>query len=399
MGAQYRAMSPGGLPEVPWLTPLPLEGVKSRKRAVFDVPKAYLKNKTKQSANTFSGLKLALESRIAVVGDKLGCITDLLLGASELVSGTLSRHDGLSVLHLGPQLLDTVGQSAAEYLAASAAALEKRPQVVILDEADGVENEAWHQAFHYLLDHHRMQEFRGALVICVAEETPAIRRICTHRWTGACEWFWQEFIEEDSGLEFSEDVLNMPGQEVLIQEVRDLAWQKPFVEDIIEKAKANDWNVTVLTKSSSLGAEKAVLQDSVQHDLCCPSSEEQSGAGAMNTDQSKGQRSLAGFICYTIRDGTFIIARLAVVEPLRSSGYGRRMLRFALEKAAQMQHSEVAWIGVSALDTAVPFYERFGFMDMTADDIECDEHFQTWMEMPNTSAVSANAVSVAPPLA
>lgn len=388
-------MSARELPAVLWPNPLPLEGLKSRKRAIFSAPRAYFKSISKQSATSFSGLELTLESRVAIVGDRHArTATDLLLGARELVTGTVSRHDGLLVLHLGPQLLDSVEQFVEHYLAAAAAALEQRPQVVILDQAAGARNEAWSQAFQYLLSYQAVHEFRGALIICTSEETQAIKQICVHRWTGAGEWFWQELISEDDGLEFCEDVLSISGKEMLeeriLQDVRDLAWKEPFVEDVITKAKDKGWNLTVLTRPADSASEKLPLQDASR----------QPDVNLDQQEQSEGTRALAGFICYKISDSTtFNIARLAVVESVRTSGYGRRLMRFAFEKAAQMAQSRIAWIGVSALDTAVPFYERFGFMDMTAEDVDAEEHFQTWMEMPNVSNVVENAVPEAPPLA
>lgn len=59
-----------------------------------------------------------------------------------------------------------------------------------------------------------------------------------------------------------------------------------------------------------------------------------------------------------------------------------------LRKAARMPSSECKWISLSALDTAVLFYEKFGFDDMTVDDITNPDHFQTWMEMKSLSVVS-----------
>lgn len=64
-------------------------------------------------------------------------------------------------------------------------------------------------------------------------------------------------------------------------------------------------------------------------------------------------------------------------------------MTWILTKAAQMPRSKCAWISLSSLDTAIAFYEKFGFCDMTCDDIAEDEdHFQTWMELRNVSVVA-----------
>jgi hypothetical protein len=378
------------LSKLRWPSPSPLEGIKSKKRAIFEVPMAYFKSNGDQSVDTFSGLKLTLESRTVATGPVVaGAITELLLGSRQFVTGTASQHDYLNVAHIGPQLIDKSEQSVDQYMDAVSVALEKKPHVVILDAAVESGNQAWSEVFNSMLDSQAMQEFRGAIVICTSVETPMIRRICSHRWTGIGKWVWEEEIDADQGLEFLEDVLNMPDvlNEPLLKEVSNLAWKEPFVEDIIEKAKEKGWSMTLLITSSSLAPHKECLQTP---DM--PSKKDQTGS-------QNDSRDLAGFICYKIRPETsFDILRVAVVEKSRSAGYGRKLMRWALEKASGMPRSEIPWIALSALDEVIPFYERFGFWDMTCNNFDDDEQFQTLMEMENISCISEEAASLAPPL-
>jgi ribosomal protein S18 acetylase RimI-like enzyme len=330
--------------------------------------------------NRFSGLQLTLSSRVAAVGKAGLASIDLLCGHRQLVTGSIVRHDHLVVAHLGPGLLEVPG-SVDDYLSAANTALDQCPHVVILDEGRAANNEAWNLAYSILIGSEAMLSFRGALVICVAEETDLVRSICSHRWIGAGEWLWQDDVKEHCDLETLEDVLNMPDQTVLdepfMQELRDLAWQD-FKEDIIEDAKKKGWSLTVLTRPGP----RAILQDGSQA-IC----------------ETCNDRELAGFMFYVIRGTSFHIARLAVAQQFRKAGYGRRLMRWALEKAAEMPRSQVAWIACSALDTAVPFYENFGFMDMTADAVDEEGHFQTWMEMKNISNVCEDVEPMAPPFA
>jgi len=345
-----------------WPSPAGLEGVKSRKRLILDVKKSYFKSIESQNVNTFSGLKLSLESRIAAVGKNGSASIGLLLGERTLVKGEVTRHDSLEVAHLGPHLMDTSDPSIEECFAAISSAMQHEPQVVILDEGASAGIKAWNQTFSSILDSDVLQAFRGAVVICVAEETPAVKKICSQRWIGAHEWLWQEEVTDDEGLEFLDDVLNMPEgimDEEFMHELSRLAWKDPFNEDVFEKAEEKDWTVAVLTRPYS-------------------------GAPADNAPT----RELAGFICYKIRPGrVFHIARIAVPERMRIGGYGRRIMRWVLDKAAAYPKSEVAWIELSAVVQAVPFYESFGFMDMSCDDVEAEDHYCTWMEMPNISNV------------
>merc|ERR1712118_43245 len=105
-----------------------------------------------------------------------------------------------------------------------------------------------------------------------------------------------------------------------------------------------------------------------------------------------GGLSLGGFICYRLPvapAAELHIARLAIWPGIQKGGYGQRLMFYILTKAARMSQSECNWISLSALDTAVPFYEKFGFTDMTIDEVEDPDHFQTWMELKNMSIVPA----------
>lgn len=376
--------------EVLWPVPSPLEGVKTRNRVLFDVPSAYFKNAPKSDnhgANTFSGLKLTLESRVAAVGCRIGrSAAELLLGSRQLLIGRCFRHDGLVAVHLGPHLLDDVGQTPEQYLVAAAVALEQRPHVVVLDEALDAANEAWSQAFRRLLCCEAMRRFQGAVVVCVAEETPVVRQICQYRWTGAGEWIWQEDITDNS-FEFLEDALNKPIDEALMKEVRELGTQEPFSEDIVEVAKAKGWTLTLLTMSAS----RSAMQDNPQGDdnvqdnpQDCPTQDEVS-------DIVCSTRKLIGYICYTMWPGRiFRITRLIVAEPNRDSGFGRQLMRWGLERAAQMPISQVAWIALNSLSSEASYFERFGLWDMTSNDTDNDDQSFIWMEMPNRAVVSEN---------
>lgn len=219
-----------------------------------------------QGVNRFSGLEITLGSRIAVVGENFGNTIDLLLGTSDVATGTFHRHDGLLVLHLGPRLLlDTAEHTAGQYLAAFTASLKQRPHVVILDEAACSGNEAWGQAFHFLLDSKAMRKFQGALLICVAEETLAIRRICKHRWTGTAGNFRQEVIEEHDNVDPSQGTMAMQCKDALderpVQNVQDSASQKNAKEDSIELVEVDDSNSMVPTLADPLASENIMLID------------------------------------------------------------------------------------------------------------------------------------------
>eukprot|EP00931_Biecheleriopsis_adriatica_P102253 TRINITY_DN77244_c0_g1_i1.p1 TRINITY_DN77244_c0_g1~~TRINITY_DN77244_c0_g1_i1.p1 ORF type:complete len:370 (+),score=99.18 TRINITY_DN77244_c0_g1_i1:26-1111(+) len=345
--------------EVSWQTPRELEGVKSRKKALFEISLGHLDGNSSKNLHRVKGLKVTLESRICAVGQAGRVALELLLGSRELSSGKATRHECLQVAHIGPHLAEHA--STEEHLAAAAAALRARPQIVILDEAPQSGDDAWAAAFQKLLEgHDDLRRFRGALLLAVEEQRPAIVQLCRERWQGAAGWLWQEPMLE--GLELLEDVLNEESafdSAQLLQEVRELSQQVFFGEDSVQKARDRGWTLALL------------LQDT--------------------EDRVPGNagRQLCGFMCYQIspKSAEFHIARLAVVAKSRGCGYGHHLMQWALQKAAMLPRSQCAWISLSALDEAVPFYERFGFTDMTCDDIDDDEHIQTWMELKNISVV------------
>merc|ERR1712070_627114 len=84
----------------------------------------------------------------------------------------------------------------------------------------------------------------------------------------------------------------------------------------------------------------------------------------------------------------FHIHRLAVVQGHRGRGLGQILMQCALAKAASLPQSKCRWITLSALNSAVSFYEHFGFVDLGCGD-PLAEDGQTWMELQNTSSSAA----------
>jgi len=194
------------------------------------------------------GVKLTLKSRVAAVGEEGRSISELLLGHRKPKMAKPQRHEGLAVVHLGPHLASAPFASAELAMAAVASELrQKQPQVVILDEARHSGDEVWAAAFSVLLASETVKAFRGAVVFCVAEETPAITSVCSQRWTGDAGWLWQENIESDD-FEILEDVAANDGEDVraLLEEVRDVS-EEYFNEDSVAKAKSRGWVMSLLT--------------------------------------------------------------------------------------------------------------------------------------------------------
>mmetsp|Transcript_20074 Transcript_20074/g.40739 ORF Transcript_20074/g.40739 Transcript_20074/m.40739 type:complete len:393 (-) Transcript_20074:362-1540(-) len=344
---------------LPWPLPAPLEGVKSRKRVVFEVAQAELA--VGDGVSRISRLTLNLFSRIAAIGEAGFAAVELLLGTRDPPPGGVRRTGGLRAVHLGPGLAGP-GASEAEHAAAILAALQSRPQVVVLDEASAAGDAVWARVFGAVVGQKLLASFRGAVVLCAAEEAAAVAGFCHERWVAAAGWLWQEEISGDT-FELSEDVLAgaLGAAGGHLEAVEELS-EECFSGGVLERAQECGWSLATLAKRGPEGAE----------DFC-------------------------GFLCHRVEPAkrSLCVYRLAIAAKWRGRGFGQRLMRWLLDRAARMPESECAWICLSALKDAVPFYERFGFCDLTCLDPDDPKTTQIWMELRNRSLVPEPAQSEA----
>lgn len=213
-----------------WPTPAPLAGVKSRKRAIFEVLDGAQLDVNGEVLEVSDIVRLTLGSRVCAHCQAGHALTGLLLGHGELARGRAFRNEGLAVVHLGPHLLRGCGGGAARaagavgrYGAAVAAALEGRPHVVVLDEARESGDKAWAHAFRQLLCGEALRSFRGAVVVRAEVETPAVQRACAEHWAVVGERLWQlemaavdlEVMSNDPEMEGGLDAVEEAVPEVL----------------------------------------------------------------------------------------------------------------------------------------------------------------------------------------
>lgn len=336
-----------------WQKPRELPGVKSRKRPIFEISFGSLDAADADAGaggvHRVSGLKLTLESRVATLGPGGQIALQLLLGQLALKSGKVQRHEALDVCRLGEDLLaEEASKEPSEYFLAAAKELnERRPQVVVL-ELDGCPS--WEKASTQLLE--ALRGFHGAVVIATEEETDLVKSMCPICWRDSAGWLWQEPLKQD--LIVLDDVQPEDADEevtAMLQEVRTLSKEAFFGEDSVQKAEDRGWTLSLLV------------------------------------DAESEPKRFCGFICYHLstKSAEFHVARIAVIARSRGKGYGKHFMQWMLRKCALLPRTQCAWISLSALDEAVSFYEHFGFTDMTCDDIDDDEHIQTWMELKNIS--------------
>uniref|UniRef100_A0A7S4Q256 N-acetyltransferase domain-containing protein n=1 Tax=Alexandrium monilatum TaxID=311494 RepID=A0A7S4Q256_9DINO len=332
----------------PWPAPRPLEGVKSNKRPVFEIRGAEFT--CAGGANEASGISLCLSSRIAAIGEAGRAAVAILLGEAGSGAGEVWRHDALGVVHLAPKALAGGRCLSGGYLAAIEVALQERPQVVVLDEALPDGDAEWAKAFHKTLCSEALRSFHGAVVVAVADETRALAPVCSQSWVGH-----GVRVRQEPYLEVIEDALDEASsaadllEEALSYDYCNLAWW-------VDAARAKNQKVTLF---ASRGVD--------------------------------GKRTLRGFLCHHVKEGQaeLHIRFIFVPKELRGSGLGARVVRWVIATANRMPQSECRWISLKAADASlVPWYEKFGFTDMTCG--QCDDEDEVWMELPNDSIVVGN---------
>lgn len=339
--AAFKAIA-SGRGAAQWPTPLPLEGVKSRKKPIFQVVDAELPGTNGSRARKVSGLQLCLTSRVAAIGEAGLAGVRLLLGEAAPCEGSLYRHDSLRVARLGPQSLAACRGGYGE---AIEAALQERPQVVVLEESLGQKDREWAAAFRATLCSEALASFRGAVVVAVADETHSLAALCTESWVAA-----GSRLQQESYLEIIEHALEADsGAEDLLDEA--LAIDYCQLRHWVDIARAEDQQITLF---SSVGQD--------------------------------GKKSLRGFLCHHMKENQaeFHIRFVFVPKPYRGTGLGARVVQWAVSKANRMPQSECRWISLKAADDSlVPWYEKFGFCDMTCG--QCDDEDEVWMELKNSS--------------
>eukprot|EP00441_Pelagodinium_beii_P034423 CAMPEP_0197630340 /NCGR_PEP_ID=MMETSP1338-20131121/7861_1 /TAXON_ID=43686 ORGANISM="Pelagodinium beii, Strain RCC1491" /NCGR_SAMPLE_ID=MMETSP1338 /ASSEMBLY_ACC=CAM_ASM_000754 /LENGTH=316 /DNA_ID=CAMNT_0043201541 /DNA_START=95 /DNA_END=1042 /DNA_ORIENTATION=+ len=300
-----------------WPSPRPLEGVKSSKRAIFEISDIELD--TGGKVYEAQGLCLTLNSRVAAVGAAGRSVVDLLLRESELPESERKHsHAALSVVHLAPDTLQKFVVDG-DYAAAIMEALSTRAQVVILEEALHA-GESWAIFFRELLCSEGLQSFLGAVLVCVEDESlslPTFAEVWLARGTSIYQQAYLQ-VFEDAGLESEE----------LLEQVRQIDTLQFWVDD----AKKKGHQITLFAESGD------------------------------------GQKQLKGFICHHMSPpkAEFNVRFIFVPEEFRGSKLGSRLVNWVIAKASRMPQSDCRWISLdAAYEALVPWYEGFGFTDMT----------------------------------
>lgn len=326
-----------------WPTPLPIEGVKSRKRQVFGVAQVNLE--LSQAVVSVTSISLSLSSRIAAIGEAGCAVAELLLDPDAPGSAKVSRHNALLVAHLGPRQL---AARTADYAASITAVLERRPHVIVLDQALEARDSEWTHIFDSIVYGEDLRTFRGAVIVRVAEaeEAPGF---CTECWMAAGDCLQQRpcphIIEDGLAGDAGDMALLMAADD----EVLELTGVR--AQDLAMRARKGDLSVTLLVEIGPMGSKE-----------------------------------LLGFLCYKVASPPRLelhIKYILVPQKHRGRGYAKCLMRWLLRRVSLMPRSECSCITLCALDEAEPLFDHFGFVDMSHREL--DDYDQKWMVLENQS--------------
>lgn len=154
-----------------------------------------------------------------------------------------------------------------------------------------------------------------------------------------------------------------------------------FVEDLLDSEEDVDELMASVSALSETVFDFDCIKRAFQRDWIVT---------ALTEVGSDGVTTFCGFICYVAHPSPraeLNVKLLAVSRELKGRGHGTILMKWLLAKASRMPESECRWLTVSAWESAVSFYERFGFCDFgsgggDADEDE-DEEEQFWMELKN----------------
>lgn len=352
-----------------WPQPAPLEGVKSKKRAIFELHEGAVCIGNEKCS--IAKVEVSLCSRVAAVGKEGRAVADVLLGSQELVvPETQRRHENLVVAHLGSHILDA---------GALADTFERRPQVVVISQPNSAD-EPWSVLFAELLKAECLRKFQGAIIFCVDHEIMIPTDLCQISWVAVQGQL--KVSEQCTGLRIIDDIsreIDLPSGSIatMISEVQGLVrgnfrdFEKIGSEDLTAMAKFEDSKVAVLLQEGEEGSDEIAV---------------------------------IGYLTYRYDElfQSVYMPRIAVNPNLRGRGYASYMLRWLIVKSRQIGHEGA--VSMMARPAMQSIGGKLGFQyyrtkNENGEFVNWMDGDDAWMEIRDTPLESPEAqVPAAPQL-
>lgn len=324
-----------------WPDPLPLAGLKSKKRAIFELHDAKLHDE----GCTVAKISLTLSSRVIAVGKAGQAAADVLLGSQELLLADAQyRIDKLVVVHLGSDIVDED---------ALAAALEVLPHIVVLSQPLST-HEPWARLFTELVAGDTLLKFKGGILFCVDHEEAIPSYLCQTAWVARGGRIRVE--EVCVGLRVIDDVC---------KHFKTLSHVEPLIAQITDLVQEN------FNDFSKVGST----------DLEAMAEHEESIVAALVVEDLAGALQLVGYLTYRYAPEfqAFYLARIAVRKEMRGRGNASYMVRWLMAKSKQLGCGAVSMQARPALQS-VALQLGFSHYPTSTEVQNAMEEGSSWME-------------------
>jgi len=293
------------------------------------------------------------------------------------------------VVHLGPHLADTD---------AIVAALETRPQVVVLSDAEN-DHGHWADLFTDIVQSSGCQNFKGAVVICVAQAARVPQGLCSTRWAVTDGYLGSEEVAQcleeiafqASGLEAKAGTKQAAEKAAPVEPpVVEVAVEKliggaSVVDDLCRKGIACPSQASLLAQVSELAV--GCFDDSAEGDaeFDITSVALQQGwtvAALVASDHSGDGCELVGYVTYNVEPAldALYLARIAVVPKFRKQGFAQQLVRWMSARARAEGYNSLWTHAVPALQ-GINMALGFAYVDPADETRPAAEKTSAWMEL------------------
>lgn len=343
-----------------WSLPVPpnLEGLKSRRRPVLSLKVSAEMQKPDggSSSSAASMVEITLQSRVSLVGLSSEYTDELMAGLTDSKARLDQTAVGKLQLWQHPGLQVAIIDSASDLEEQFAAAAFSKAHVICV-KLSALRGRGGACA--------GLRTFKGGLLVLEEgiandidldlEAAVASNQQCVHP-----EVMPESIAGEVMGDLKLKDVDTRPEVRALVEAA------EPLYEDSFHASLEDDLRSW---EGSLLGL---LLRSSSSSSLLGKATEgtSQGNKGARN--DSPREDELLGLIVYKhwgppLR--AMSILRLAVPQRYRMQGFGRQLMRWAMEKARQKPRSECARVTLCSMPEAIAFYERLQFTPMPLEDL------------------------------
>jgi len=264
------------------------------------------------------------------------------------------------VVHLGSHIAD---------MEAITAALECRPQVVVLSDADVGAETAWAKLFTQIVHSEELKSFQGALVVSVEHEDRIPKDLCSSRWAA------------------SEGCLRTAAISVGVR----------VIDDLCAEDKSDETHASLRAEVSELA--QLFFDDAEEGgktDIATIASQQAWTVAALLSTDASGKDGLVGYVTYNAEPAldALCLHRVATSAKYRRRGHASYLVRWMMTRARKDGCDNLCMNAVPRLQT---INSSLGFTYLDPEDalVPAADRKSAWMsfsfeEAPSKTATVSN---------